>query len=81
MPRGQGGGLGLVQADGTDQQHPTPLLKREMEEKKNRRIREEYSPWRNHVGITYIFITVSRTIFILEKEKEGGKEKRVWAGG
>lgn len=29
---GSGRGLGLGQASGTEQQHPTPLLKREMEE-------------------------------------------------
>lgn len=27
---------------------------------------EERNPWRNHVGITYIFITLSHTVFILD---------------
>lgn len=80
---GSGRGLGLGQASGTEQQHPTPLLKREREmrrrrrrkkrmktkeeKKKNgRRRADERSPWHNHVGITYIFITLSRTIFILD---------------
>lgn len=83
---GSGRGLGLGQASGTEQQHPTPLLKRERDrdgeeeewgEKKNssssssRRRREECSPRHNHVGITYIFITLSRTIFILDQKEVG----------
>ena len=43
---------------------------------------EEYSPQHNHVGITYIFITLSRTIFILDQKEVGHTEENsVWAGG
>lgn len=42
----------------------------------------EFSPRHNHVGITYIFITLSRTVFILD-QTEGGKEGIVcvWVRG
>lgn len=38
----------------------------DMEEKE-----EECSPRHNHVGITYIFITLSCTIFILDQKEVG----------
>lgn len=46
-------------------------MKRTEEKKKNRRRTEECSPQRKHVGITYIFITLSRTIFILDQNAVG----------
>lgn len=48
--------------------------KRDGEEKgggKNEEQEKEYSPRHNHVGITYIFITLSRTVFILDQTEVG----------
>lgn len=41
------------------------------EEEKNEEQEKEYSPRHNHVGITYIFITLSRTVFILDQTEVG----------
>lgn len=43
--------------------------KKKEEEKEEQK---EFSPRHNHVGITYIFITLSRTVFILDQKGGGG---------
>ena len=65
----QGRGEGGVRV-GTGQRDRTATPNTLTEERMKRR----NSPWHNHVGITYIFITLSCTIFILD-QKEGGKKK------
>lgn len=81
---GSGRGLGLGQASGTEQQHPTPLLKRKKKKKRRRGERRtgggEWSPWHNHVGLTYIFITLSHTIFILNQKRGWAKEEQCVCG-
>lgn len=39
------------------------------------------SPQYNHVGIISIFISLQRTVFILEQEEVGDRRKFIWAGG
>lgn len=81
MPRpGLGRGLGLGQAGGTEQQHPTPLLKRETEENEEeagglkRRTGGGVQSTTHHVGITYIFITITYNFYFGSRES-GVKEK------
>lgn len=79
---GSGKGLGLGQANGTDQQHPTPLLKRKRcgnGVKRKEEGKKKSRPRHNLVGITYIFITLSRTVFILDQKEKGKRRKCVWA--
>lgn len=57
-------------------------MKRKQEVKKKKKKRTtSASPRHNHVGMTYIFITLSRTVFILEQKEMGYRRKCVWAGG
>lgn len=80
---GSGRGLGLGQASATEQQHPTPLLKKKKKKKRRRGERRtgggEWSPWHNHVGLTYIFITLSQFLFWI-KNVGGLKRDNVCVG-
>lgn len=85
-PQGSGRGLGLGRASGTEQQHPTPLLKRETSRRegwrKRRRkrrtgVQSTTQPcWNNlyfHNSFTYNF-------YFGSKGKGGYRRKCVWAG-
>lgn len=73
MPR-PGGREGVRVGTGRRDRTATPNTltdKREMEEDEEEEQEEEWNPRHNHVGITYIFITLSCTIFILDQKEVG----------